>query len=424
MKTMQTLPTLALALAAIATGSLSNGCEPPIPCEGADCEGPSSIVILTGDIVDYANLPLSGRVELLTLGRATGIEVRFRDGRYSIPVRRDMLLDPSAQSSTLLMFHPDREDRVPLGTPEGDPVHVMPVTIAEFADAGGLAEADTVELRPVEVPLQGRAYPLAPGRQAREVRMAWPINDRTYGALTVELIAEAGTVVTYPDDVDQHALTLTHVTDQRTPMRCDRNEAGDETACLLWTLQPTGTTFDPPLRLEIRGDSGFLFADAPPALRERFPLRIASPLGWRHVGEVEVSRSDDASVVFASLGGVVDLAGWGHVIGRALLEGALILRVQTCDGPAFTGRVIPVPVISRDQPDYRHWNDIAVPAGAGGAIRLVCDRPVHAPIYLRVEADEAPDGVRTTYRFDIECRPGERTNLVFSFDTAQFRQCP
>lgn len=372
-------------------------------------------ITFVGTLNDSLERPLGGSVVMRWQGQDVGASAPVDPitGEYRIDVPRSIFTDaPSAASlqAAQLVFTPAVEDRAPFGTVEGDPVRALPITIVEFTDRPTLHDAATVELRPAHAPLQGRGYAVPGGTVAQTRVLHWGINDPLRGHLGVELTLAAGTRIDYPAGAPEE-ISLTHVLWDQAPMTCP-----EDTTCLVYTIQPSGVRFDPPLEIRITGDTGFLFGDTPPALGDRFPFRLASPFGWEQAGDVEVDRVDHAEVRFRSVGGLIHSGAWGHVIGSALLESAMVLTVQHCDGTRVRARVRPSPVISQDQPDYVDWLEIIFDDGQG-AVRLLCDEPRRAPIYLTYE------GEPRLRRVDVECLPGEVTFPVHAFDPADGAPC-
>lgn len=394
------------------------GCDPNFSAPTkAEPEPPSAnLVRLTGALSDSLARPLGGQVVMRWQGRdvTQPVAVDPITGRYAIDVSRDIFTDTASAASlqaAQLVFTPIAEDRAPLGTTEGDPVRALPITIVEFANRGSLEHDPVVELRPAFAPLQGPSYRVPAGTVTQTRVLHWGINDPLRGHLDVELILEAGTQIDYPAGVPEE-ISLTHVLWDQAPMTCP-----EATTCLVYTIQPSGVRFDPPLSMQISGDTGFLFDGTPPALGDRFPFRLASPFGWEQAGEVEVDTVNRSAVRFRSVGGLIHSGAWGHVIGNALLESAMVITVEYCDGTGARARVRPSPVVARDQPDYVSWLDIILDNGQG-AVRLLCDEPRRAPIYLTIE------GEQRLRRVDVECLPGAVSFPVYAFDPQDGAPCP
>lgn len=108
--------------------------------------------------------------------------------------------------------------------------------------------------------------------------------------------------VTFPDGSRQGPLVVTPVNGDRLPMVPPGGFA--TFGALAWTIQPTGTRFDPPIEVHIPNTSGLRRGDSLPIVQWDHDLATFVPMGRGTV-------SEDATRIVSDPGSGITKAGWG-----------------------------------------------------------------------------------------------------------------
>lgn len=207
-----------------------------------------SVVTDAEGFFQFENQVPSGKVDVFVDGR----DVRFTRGNEEFEY-------PALHFETTVVQGQDN--------PMPHPIYLPPVEISRAVNVGG---SDDVVLT-------------MPGFEGFEMRVR-------------------ANSVTFPDGSREGPLVVSPVHADRLPMVPPA--LGARFSAVGWTIQPTGTRFDPPIEVKIPNADGFLPGRTVPIFQWDHDLALFVPMGMGTV-------SEDGSQVVSDTGSGITKAGWG-----------------------------------------------------------------------------------------------------------------
>lgn len=315
----------ALGFAAACGGNGSGGYTPPSSSSGA----------LTGRLLDVSGGVVAGAEVSLAVG-SLEITDRVRtdaQGAYALSFGTDAVKAAMAAGQEVtLLFHSPTTDRAPLGTAEGDFVHLLPVTLRQFADLSNLES--TIAVRDAHVPFQGRGYAITDALIREGGVLTWSPEGTQYGeGFEVSLIIEPGSI--HKGDDAQEEITLTLLEQAMAPMAIPEDGFGP-----LWTVQPRDVTFNPPARIRIEGKRLPVLGTGDLQVGQATELYGASlETGWKLFGDITLKEMNGDFVTLETEEGIIQHGAWGHVFNNMPGQADYGLLVQCFE----VGTANPIP---------------------------------------------------------------------------------
>lgn len=332
-----TLKLLAMSFGAAALASCAADAPSDLATGGA---------ALSGYVFDDSGAPVTDATIAMVIGETPiTAQVLTNDaGLYelaNIPVERVRQALESGEEVTLTIHSP-AEDLAPFGTAEGDRVYLTPISLRQFTALETLTDGKQTIVRPATVPLQQSGHAITDELIASGGRLNWRFADSPVGPIEVSLIIEPG-AIQITDDEAQREITLTPIDPMNAPMQIPQGGYGP-----LWTIQPRGIVFDPPAKVQIKGERMGLLGLASAELGETYELYGASlEQGWELFGDVEVVDNAAGDVTLESVAGVIKRGAWGHVFSNNSTDAGTLI---TCRDAASND---PIPCFVADD----NWND-------------------------------------------------------------------
>ncbi len=373
-------------------------------CGGADDVGPvedadgleaedttEATTRLTGTLLDTQERPVAHADVALVIGSVPVTEPTMTnpDGHYTLDVPTERVQQAwAAGQEVTVVFTSPTDDLAPMGTAEGDYVHLLPATLDQFIDAGELTAGNRLEMTTAFVPRQGEGFAITDELIENGGELTWITNDSQYGEdFRVTLMIEPGSI--HAGDDPQEEITLTLIEQVKAPMDIPEDGFGP-----LWTIQPRDIVFDPPARIRVEGDRFPVLGASELAAGERTELFGASlETGWKLFGEIELTDETNGRVRLETPEGIISHGAWGHVFSNTDHDyGLLVECFSQSAALAGEGQVrVPCAVINdnaywyQDPNNFNIWNvtnicqnpDFVPPAGVGGGYAegfLTCDQ--------------------------------------------------
>ncbi len=301
---------------------------------------------LTGYVFDDSGAPVANAKIAMVIGETpvTSAVESDDNGLYElrgVPVARVREALESGEEITLTIHSP-ATDLEPFGTAEGDRVYLTPISLRQFSKIETLMEGRETIVRPATVPLQASGHAITDELIANGGRLNWAFADSPAGPIEVSLVIQPGAIQITSDEA-QREITLTPIDPMNAPMQIPEGGYGP-----LWTIQPRGIVFDPPAKVQIKGERMALLGLANAELGETYELYGASlEQGWELFGDVEVVENAAGDVTLESTAGVIKRGAWGHVFSNNSTDAGTLV---TCRDAATND---PIPCFVADD----NWSD-------------------------------------------------------------------
>ncbi len=340
---------------------------------------------LTGQLLDSDEQPVANAEVVLAIGSVPVTEpvMTNAEGFYTIEVPTEEVHDAWAGSQEVtVMFHSPTDDREPLGTVEGDYIHMLPASLDELVPAVELVAGRHLGVKTAYVPRQGQGFPITDELVANGGELTWTTDDSQYGpGFSVTLIIEPGSI--HKGDYPQDEITLTLLEQTKAPMAIPEGGFGP-----MWSIQPRDIEFDPPARVRIEGDRFPVLGSSELAEGERADLFGASlETGWKLFGDIELVKESEGRVTLETPEGVISHGAWGHIYAGSGNDYGMLVE---CYSQA-TGARVRCAVLNdnaywyQDPNNYNNWNitnlcqnpNFVPPPGVGGGYDdgfLTCDQ--------------------------------------------------
>lgn len=345
-----------LFAAAATVGTINCAGDTPSIEDDANVETPSVVeseATLVGLVLDWADVPVTGADVVLSInGQHVGDAVQVdAEGFFRLPVDVDAIQAGYRmnQEVNVLVYSPFA-DLEPLGTFEGDRIHLLPITLEEFIDVDELQADAFVQLRTAYVPLQAPGYALTDELVENGGELTWQAPNPNGGApLDVTMIIEPNSIVLDADDPQQE-LNLTFLDAERAPMQIPNDGFG-----VLWTLQPRDVRFDPPARIRLEGERAGLIGLTELEEGDDYPIFGASlDRGWEYYGDSQVAAINAETVVLESPEGIIHRGAWGHVLSNPESDAGMLV---TCRNE-LTGNYVVCAIIGQRAIEDSNLDDL------------------------------------------------------------------
>lgn len=266
---------------------------------------------LTGQLLDTDDAPVAHAEVVLAIGSVPVTEPTMTnaEGHYTLDIPTDRVREAwDADQEVTVLFSAPQEDLAPLGTAEGDHIHLLPATLDEFIIAEDMVEGASLPMKTAFVPRQGQGFAITDELITNGGELTWVTNDTQYGNdFRVTLVVEPGSI--HVGDDAQEEITLTLLDQVKAPMAIPEDGFGP-----LWTIQPRDVVFDPPARIRIEGDRFPVLGASELETGERTELFGASlETGWKLFGEIELEDEVDGRVTLSTPEGIISHGAWGHI---------------------------------------------------------------------------------------------------------------
>lgn len=338
---------LEAGLGLLAAAALTTAC-------GTDLNEETSTAALTGFVIDQEGARVVGAEVALAIGNVPVTPAVTTDdvGAYrvaGVDVARVQAALAAGEEITLTINTP-RQDLPPMGSAEGDRVHLTPVSLRQFAKLDKLTADAELEVRSAVVPIQKSGHVITDALIRDGGRLEWNFEDSPVGALKVALIIAPNSIRLDGED-PQREITLTPIAPEWAPMQIPAGGYGP-----LWTIQPRGVIFDPPAQVEFSGSRMPLLGTTPPDVGETFELFGASlEQGWQRFGDVELVEFDGDKVTLRSVGGVIRQGAWGHVFANASTDAGVLVTCKDYDDNPVACAVVDDNFSVEDQNGWMAW---------------------------------------------------------------------
>lgn len=351
----------------------------------AQDEDAQATTYLTGQLLDTDEQPVAGAEAVLLIGSVPVSEPTTTDaeGRYTLAIPTNRVRQAWASSfEVTVAFTTPSEDRAPLGTAEGDLIHLLPASLDEFVATTDVVTDARLEMKAAHVPRQGQGFAITDELVANGGELTWVSDDSQYGQdFRVTLIIEPGSI--HRGEEAQDEITLTLLEQVKAPMAIPEDGFGP-----LWTIQPRDVVFDPPARIRIEGERFPVLGASELAAGERTELFGASlETGWKLFGEIELRDETDGRITLETPEGIISHGAWGHIFSNTDNDYGMLVE---CFNSTGTARV-PCAVLNdnaywyQDPANFNAWNitnlcqspNFTPPPGVGGGYDdafLTCDQ--------------------------------------------------
>ncbi len=340
---------------------------------------------LTGTLLDTDDQPVAHAEVMLAIGSVPVTESTMTnaEGHYTLDIPTDRVRQAwDLDQEVTVIFNSPLDDRPPLGTAQGDYVHLLPATLDQFVDADGVIAGNRLEMRTAFVPKQGEGFAITDELIRDGGELTWVTHDSQYGEnFHVSLVIEPGSI--HVGDDAQEEITLTLIEQVKAPMAIPEDGFGP-----LWTIQPRNIVFDPPARVRIEGDRFPVLGGSDLAAGERTELFGASlETGWKLFGDIELTDDTNGRVTLETTEGIISHGAWGHIFNNTDNDYGMLVE---CFNVNTLARVQCAVYNNnaywyQDPNDFNNWNvtnlceepDFVPPPGVGGGFGngfLTCDQ--------------------------------------------------